>query len=43
MTDNMITNIDKLNLYDKDGCIVYSLNSYVKGSGIENGTRFILI
>ena len=43
MTDNMITNIDKLNLYDKDGCTIYSLNSYVKGSGIENGTRFILI
>lgn len=43
LSDNSLVNIDKLNLYDKDGCIVYDLNVYVKGSGIVNGTEFILI
>ena len=43
LSDNSLVNIDKLNLYDKDGSIVYDLNVYVKGSGIVNGTEFILI
>ena len=43
LSDNSLVNIDKLNLYDKDGCIVYDLNVYVKGSVIVNGTEFILI
>lgn len=43
LSDNSLVNIDKLNLYDKDGCISYDLNAYVKGSGIVNGTEFVLI
>lgn len=43
LSDNSLVDTDKLNLYDKDGCIVYDLNVYVKGSGIVNGTEFILI
>ena len=43
LSDNSLVNIDKLNLYDKDGCIVYDLNVYVKGSVIVNVTEFILI
>lgn len=43
LSGNSLTDIDKLNLYDKDGCVVYDFNVYVKGSGIVNGTEFILI
>ena len=43
LSDNSLVNIDILYLYDKDGFIVYDLNVYVKGSGIVNGTEFILI
>ena len=43
LSDNSLVDTDKLNLYDKDGCIVYDFNVYVKGSGIVNGTEFILI
>ena len=43
LSNNSLVDTDKLNLYDKDGCIVYDLNVYIKGSGIENGTEFILI
>lgn len=42
-SNESLTNIDKLNLYDKDGATLYDLNSYIKGSGIVNGTEFILI
>ena len=43
LSNNSLVDTDKLNLYDKDVCIVYDLNVYIKGSGIENGTEFILI
>lgn len=42
-SNNSLFDIEKLNLYDKDGCILYDLNSYIKDSGIVNGTEFILI
>ena len=43
LTDNILENSDKLNLYIKDTFEFCELNSYVANTNIKNGCRLVLM
>lgn len=41
--DGNVSNIDNFKIYDKDSSKIYDNNTYVRDSGIKNGTKLILM
>ena len=41
--DVNVSNIENFKIYDKDNSKIYDNNTYVRDSGIKNGTKLILM
>lgn len=41
--DGNVSNIENFKIYDKDNSEIYDNNTYVRDSGIKNGTKLILM
>ena len=41
--DGNVSNIENFKIYDKDNSKIYGNNTYVRDSGIKNGTKLILM
>ena len=41
--DGNVSNIENFKIYDKDSSKMYDNNTYVRDSGIQNGSRLILM
>lgn len=41
--DGNVSNIENFKIYDKDNSKIYDNNTYVRDSGIKNGTKLVLM
>lgn len=41
--DGNVSNIENFKIYDKDSSKIYDNNTYVRDSGIQNGSKLILM